>query len=59
MMNNQLAQLSQFVSNYKGNPEQQSRDIILRSGISQAELNSLQMQANQLYGMARQIGILK
>lgn len=54
-----MQQLSNFMSGYKGNPEQEAREKIRNSGLTQQELNQLQSRANYIYGMARMFGLIK
>lgn len=55
----QIQQLSQFMQGLKGNPEAEARKLIQSSNMSQAELNQLQNEANQMYSMARQMGLMR
>lgn len=54
-----MQQLKQYMSNYKGNPEQEARQMIANAGLNQKELNALQSTANMLYGMGKQMGFIK
>lgn len=62
MLNNpqQLMQMfNQFATGYKGNPEQEARQLIQQANLNQAQLNKLQNSANMIYGMAQRFGLLK
>lgn len=62
MQNNpaQLMQmLNQFATGYKGNPEQQARQLIQQANLNQSQLNKLQNSANMIYGMAQRFGLIK
>ena len=62
MQNNplQLMQMfSQFITGYKGNPEQEARQMIQNANLNQAQLNKIQSSANMIYGMAQKFGIFK
>ena len=62
MLNNpaQLMQmLNQFTSGYRGNAEQEARQLIQQANLNQSQLNKLQNSANMIYGMAQRFGLLK
>lgn len=62
MMNNTMQVLNQFANfaqGYKGNAEEEARKAIQKTGISQQELNELQLQANELYTFAKLMGIMR
>jgi hypothetical protein len=50
---------SQFITGYKGNPEQEARQMIQNANLNQAQLNKIQSSANMIYGMAQKFGIFK
>lgn len=54
-----LGQINDFAHRYKGNAEEEARKAISASGLNQQQLNELQRQANELYGFARQMGLMK
>lgn len=62
MMNNTmqiLGQINDFAHRYKGNPEDEVKKAIQQTGISQQELNDLQLKANELYSFAKNMGLMK
>lgn len=54
-----IGQISQFAKGYNGNAEEEARKAIKAAGLNQQQLNELQMQANELYSFAKQMGIMK
>lgn len=54
-----MQQLKSFMSGYKGDPEQEARKMIQQAGLNQQQLNQLQSQANSIYAMAQQFGLIK
>ncbi len=54
-----LGQINDFAHRYKGNPEEEARKAIQNLGLSQQDLNALQMKANELYSFAKQMGLMK
>lgn len=59
MNNNTLNQLNQFMRSFQGDPKAEVMKRIQSSGMNQQQLNQLQEQANQLYLMAKNAGIVK
>lgn len=54
-----MQQLSNFMNGFKGNPREQAMQRIQQLGMSQTELNALQQKANEIYGMAQQMGLIR
>lgn len=62
MTNNpmQIAQMLQsFMGGYKGNAEQEGRQMIQNANLNQSQLNKLQNAVNMIYRIAQRFGILK
>lgn len=61
-MNNPIQTINElrtFMSNYRGNAQQQVTQMIQQSGMNQAELNNLQRKANELYNEFQNMGLIK
>lgn len=54
-----INELKTFMSNYRGNAQQQATQMIQQSGMNQAELNELQRKANELYSTFQTMGLIK
>lgn len=54
-----MQQLKDYMTNYRGNPEQEARQMIAQAGLDQKQLNDLQKTANMIYGMAQMMGFIK
>ena len=54
-----MQMLSQFVTGYRGNPEQEARQMLQSANLNQTQLNKIQQSANMIYGMAQRFGIFK
>lgn len=54
-----MQQFRQFMSGYKGNPQQEAMQMIQNANLNQNQLNKIQGAANMIYGMAQKFGILK
>lgn len=54
-----MQQLKTFMGGYKGDPEQEARQMIQQAGLNQQQLNQLQSQANSIYAMAQKFGLIK
>ena len=57
--NQMMQQLSRFMNGFKGNPREQAMQRIQQLGMSQTELNAIQQKANEIYGMAQQMGLIR
>lgn len=54
-----MQQLKEYMTNYRGNPEQEARQKIANAGLSQKQLNDLQKTANMIYSMGQMMGFIK
>lgn len=54
-----LGQLNQFKQAFKGNAQQQVQEALQNANISNEEYQKLVNDANQLYALAKQFGIVK
>lgn len=54
-----MQQLNSFASGFKGNPEQEGRQLLQKANLNQNQLNKLQNTANMIYSMAQKFGVLK
>ena len=54
-----MQQLKDYMTNYRGNPELEARQMIAQAGLDQKQLNDLQKTANMIYGMAQMMGFIK
>lgn len=54
-----MQQFQQFMSGYKGNPQQDAMQMIQSANLNQNQLNKIQSAANMIYSMAQKFGILK
>lgn len=51
-----MQQFQQFQQSYKGmNPEQEAKQLIAQSNLSQKQLNELQNTANMIFKMGKQM----
>ncbi len=54
-----MVQFSQYINNYRGNPQQEAMRMIQQSGMNQQQLNKLQNTANAMYSLAQRMGIIR
>lgn len=54
-----MQQFSQFAGSYKGNAEQEARQMLRNANLNQNQLNKIQSMANMIYGVAQRFGIIK
>ena len=54
-----MVQFSQYINNYRGNPQQEAMRMIQQSGMNQQQLNKLQNTANAMYSLAQKMGIIR
>lgn len=54
-----MSQLNDFMNGFQGDPKRQAMQLIQQSNMNQRQLNKLQTTANNMYAMAKKVGIIR
>lgn len=59
MNNAMIPQLIQYMTGFKGNPQQEVERLLRTGQMSNAQFQNLQTQANQMYSQLKGMGLIK